>query len=66
MWGAIARSIWQAASMIGLGATIQSWFMTDDDGGDNSNPWKIIWPLLAAAAVVVVIYKVLGKKIRIG
>jgi hypothetical protein len=48
-----------------LGATIQNWFM-DDDGGDNSNPWKVLWPLLAAAAIIVVMYKFLGKKIRIG
>lgn len=62
MWGPMLKLIFQTASLIGLGATFERWFSPGDDGSNDQNPWAKIWPLLFAAAAIVFLYKLIGKK----
>jgi hypothetical protein len=69
MWN-ILKAVWQLAGALGIGATIQNWFFDDDNEAppDNSiaGMFKGFIPLLVAAAVVLAVYRLLGKKIKIG
>jgi hypothetical protein len=59
------RAIFQIASMIGLGATVERWFF-DDDGAQPASPVRGVAVLLAVAGIIYLVYKFIGKKIRIG
>jgi hypothetical protein len=63
--GVAFRAIFQIASLIGLGATFERWFSPGEDTQESS-PLKAITSLLLVAAAIYVVYKFIGKKIRIG
>lgn len=68
MWSLFINAL-RLAGVFSLGATVQRWFAPGDDAvADDSigGIVKAFIPLLITAGVVIVIYKFLGKKIRIG
>lgn len=68
MW-ALFLQAFRVASIFGLGATVQNWFFDKDEPQDTSSFAGIVrafMPLLITGAIIVAIYKFLGKKIRIG
>jgi hypothetical protein len=64
--GVALRAVWQIAQMIGLGATVERWFFSDDESPQTSSPVSLLVKMLGVAAVVFLIFKLIGKKIKIG
>lgn len=65
MW-ALLGPIFRIASLLGLGATVERWFSPGtDDSGNNKGGFNGFVVLLWVAAIIYVVYRVLGKRISI-